>query len=75
MMHNFFKDMPKGLSEKGNYRVYTGMYFIYIKNKEYSSRTYTSKLMAYVAVRLMALIRDIKTLGSECGVVWGIEEV
>ena len=70
---NFFKEMPK--SQKGRYRIYTAMFFLYVKNKEYSDKIYNNKLTAYLVVRLMAFKRDLAKLGSECGVVWGIEEI
>ena len=72
-MPNFFKEMPK--PQKGNFKIHTGLFFLYVKNKEYSSRIYKNKLTAYLAVRLMALKRDLSTSGSECGIIWGIEEL
>lgn len=72
-MPNFFKEMPK--SEKGQFRIYTGIFFIRLTHKEYGSRIYHNKRTAYFAVRLKALLRDIKTLGSECGVAWAIESI
>jgi len=72
-MPNFFKDMPK--PQKGKFKIYTSMFFLYEKHKEYGVRTYNNKLTAYLAVRLIAMKRDFVTLGSECGIVWGIEEI
>lgn len=72
MMPNFFKEMPKGFNEKGEWRLRVFHIGLMKDRIEYEEIHSGKKGVAYIRVRLRALLQDWKTLGSESGVGWSM---
>lgn len=74
MMPRFFKDMPKDKNETGVWKIEV-FKILYQKDLVVYSELYEGKKwIAYVKVRLKALLIDWKTTGSICGIGYAIEE-
>ena len=71
----FFKDMPKNILKRGNFRPYAFRFYIMKDgNPIYSKRTYKILLFAYFEARWMAWKLDYISY-RDCGIAWGIKNI
>ncbi|WP_255288524.1 MULTISPECIES: hypothetical protein [Bacillus cereus group] len=74
MINRFFKDMPNELNTTGKWRLEILAIFPMKENVVYST-TYQGRLgVAYIKVRLRALLKDWSTSGEYYGVGWRIKK-
>ncbi|MES5837618.1 hypothetical protein [Bacillus cereus group sp. MG11] len=74
MINRFFKDMPNELNTTGKWRLEILAIFLMKENVVYST-TYQGRLwVAYIKVRLKALLKDWSTSGDYYGVEWRIKK-
>jgi hypothetical protein len=74
LIKRFFKDMPKDSNKTGKWKIEVLTIFPLRENVVYSS-TYEGKLLvAYLKVRLRALLKDWATSGEYYGIGWRIKK-
>lgn len=75
MMPGFFKDMPDDLTENGKWNIQVYAIFPLKENVVYSDVYEGKKWVAYLKVRIKALLKDWATSGGEYGIGWGMKKI
>lgn len=75
MIPRFFKDMPKDKHKVGKWRIEVTAIFHLRTNVVYSSVHEGKLWVAYLKVRLQALLKDWNTSGEYYGIGWQIKSV
>lgn len=73
MMPRFFKDMPKDKNEKGVWKIEVYKILFHKDSVVYSEVYEGKKWIAYIKVRIKALLIDWGTSGSFYGIGYGIK--
>jgi hypothetical protein len=72
MINRFFKDMPKDIHKVGSWKIEVTTIFPMKENVVFSDVHHGKLLVAYIKVRIRALLKDWATSGAYYGVGWRI---
>lgn len=75
MINRFFKDMPKEVHRMGSWRIEVTAIFPMKENVVYSDVYHGRLLMAYIKVRIKALLKDYATSGAYYGIGWRVKKL
>ncbi|PLS19421.1 hypothetical protein CVD28_03120 [Bacillus sp. M6-12] len=73
MMKRFFKDMPKDLNTVGTWKMEVYALFPFKDSLVYTETYSGKKWVAYVKVRIKALLKDWSTSGEDYGIAWSLK--